>query len=158
MSAPNGTYRAAPPPGWDGTASLPLVLYLHGYGDSSGEVMANASLLAAVASTGALLVVPDGVAGSWAHVGSPSQARDDIAFLRGVVADAKRRWPVDKTKVIAAGFSQGASMVWDLACHAADDFAAFLPIAGGFWLPYPERCESGPVNLRHIHGLDYNPR
>jgi polyhydroxybutyrate depolymerase len=154
LSVPNGTYRAAEPPGWDRTSPLPLVLYLHGYHQSSGEVMEDAPLVGAVTAAGALLVVPDGANGSWAHVGSPSHARDDIAFLRAVVADTKQRWPIDSRHVIAAGFSQGASMVWDLACHAADGFTAFLPVSGDFWLPYPERCESGPVNLRHVHGLD----
>jgi polyhydroxybutyrate depolymerase len=154
LSVSNGTYRAIAPAGWDGKSPLPLVLYLHGYRQSSGEVMEDAPLVEAVTGAGALLVVPDGANGSWAHVGSPSQARDDIAFLRAVVADAKQRWPIDGGHVIAAGFSQGASMVWDLACHAADGFSAFLPVSGDFWLPYPERCESGPVNLRHVHGLD----
>lgn len=154
LAIPNGTYRAAEPAGWDRTTPLPLVLYLHGYAQSSGEVMDDAPLVAAVTGTGALLVVPDGASGGWSHVGSPIQARDDIAFLRAVIADAERRWPIDRRHVIAAGFSVGASMVWDLACHSGAGFSAFLPVSGGFWLPYPERCESGPVNLRHIHGRD----
>ena len=101
-----------------------------------------------------LLVAPDGLLRSWAHVGSPSQARDEIAFLRGVLADVGRRWPIDRRTVIASGFSQGASMVWDLACYAAGDFTAFLPFSGGFWEPMPTGCTSGPVELRHVHGSD----
>ncbi|HXQ50119.1 MAG TPA: hypothetical protein VN802_03405 [Stellaceae bacterium] len=149
----DGTYRTVSPPGWDGKAPLPLVLYVHGYGQSNGEIVGDADLFAAVASLGALLVVPDGLGHGWAHVGAPRHQRDDLAFLHGVVDDAKRRWPVDAAKVFATGFSIGGSMVWDLACHAAQGFAAFLPVSGAFWLPYPERCESGPVDLRHVHGL-----
>lgn len=149
----DGTYRAVAPPGWDGKSAVPLVLYLHGYGQSSGDITGDAELVAAVTSLGALLVVPDGVGHAWSHVGAPRHQRDDLAFLHGVVADAERRWPVDAAKVYAAGFSIGGSMVWDLACHAARGFAAFLPVSGAFWLPYPEKCESGPVNLRHVHGL-----
>jgi polyhydroxybutyrate depolymerase len=150
----NGTYRVAAPPGWDGKSRLALLLYLHGYSQSSADVMGDAELVAAVVGAGVLLVVPDGLDRTWSHVGSPSQGRDDLAFLHAVVADAGRRWPVDAARIVAAGFSQGASMVWDLACHAADGFAAFLPVSGDFWLPYPARCESGPVNLRHIHGMN----
>jgi polyhydroxybutyrate depolymerase len=148
-----GTYRVVAPPGWDGKTPLPLVLYLHGYGQSSAEVVADADLVAAVTSVGALLVVPDGLDHAWSHVGAPRHARDDLGFLHAVVDDAERLWPVDRTKVIATGFSIGGSMVWDLACHAAQGFAAFLPVSGAFWLPYPTRCESGPVTLRHVHGL-----
>jgi polyhydroxybutyrate depolymerase len=150
-----GTYRVALPPSWDGKTRLPLVLYLHGYGQDSAHVMDDRALVAAVTGSGALLAAPDGLRYSWSFAGSPSQgARDEIAFLRAVVADAKQRWPIDESQVIAAGFSIGGSVVWDLACHAADGFAAFLPVSGGFWLPYPESCDSGPVNLRHIHGTN----
>lgn len=149
-----GTYRAITPPGWDGRTPLPMVLYLHGYNQSSEDVIGDADLVDAVTGSGALLVAPDGLGRTWSHVGSPSQARDDLAFLHAVVADARSRWPVDGTRIVAAGFSQGGSMVWDLACHAAAGFAAFLPVSGDFWLPYPARCETGPVNLRHIHGMN----
>ncbi len=156
QSLSNGTYRAVEPPGWDGKSRLPLLLYLHGYGQSSAYVLGDQPLVAAATGSGALLVAPDGLDGSWAHVGSPNQGRDDIRFLRDVVADVRKRWPIDEHRIVAAGFSQGGSMVWDLACHASEGFAAFLPISGDFWLPYPARCESGPVNLRHIHGMNDN--
>src|SRR5438128_7431154 len=148
-----GTYRAVAPPNWDGVRKLPLMLYIHGYGQSSASVVDDETLVEAVTGSGALLVAPDGLQHSWSFAGSPSQgARDEIAFLRAVIADAKRRWPIDESQVIASGFSIGGSVVWDLACHAADGFAAFMPVSGGFWLPYPERCERGSANLRHIHG------
>ena len=153
VSLPGGTYRAVAPARWDGVRPLPLLLYIHGYGQSSGAVLGEPGLAAAATGEGVLLVVPDGVEGSWSFTGSPSHARDDLAFLSAVVADAKRRWPVDDTRVFAAGFSIGGSMVWDLACHRAEGFAAFLPVSGGFWLDYPARCEAGPVALRHVHGL-----
>ena len=150
---PDGTYRAVAPPGWDGTSALPVLLYLHGYGQSSADIVGDPATVAAATSLGALFVVPDGLHHAWSFLGAPSHARDDVAFLRAVLADVRRRWPAAPAKVYAAGFSIGGSMVWDLACHAADGFAAFLPMSGAFWLPYPERCESGPVNLRHVHGI-----
>ena len=147
------TYRALVPPQWDGKRALPLLLYLHGYGQTIEEIAGDKGLVDAVAQFGALFVIPDRPGHNWAHRGAPAEGRDDIGFLRAVLADAKARWPIDETKIYAAGFSIGGSMVWDLACHAAQGFAAFLPVSGAFWLPYPERCESGPVNLRHVHGL-----
>jgi polyhydroxybutyrate depolymerase len=150
----SGTYRVVTPPAWDGKTKLPLLLYLHGYNQSSEDVVGDADLVAAVAGSGALLVVPDGLDKTWSHVGSPSHARDDLAFLHAVVDDARKHFPVDAARIVAAGFSQGGSMVWDLACHASQGFEAFLPVSGDFWLPYPARCESGPVNLRHIHGMN----
>jgi polyhydroxybutyrate depolymerase len=152
LTIADGSYRAVAPQDWDGKSPLPMVLYIHGYRQSSAEVTADQPLVDAVTSAGALLVVPDGAQGGWSFGNAPSRRRDDLAFLRAIVADAKARFPVDASRVIAAGFSIGGSMVWDLACHDAKGFAAFLPISGDFWVPYPEHCNSGPVNLRHTHG------
>jgi polyhydroxybutyrate depolymerase len=154
VTLPDGTYRAVTPPHWNGKRRLPLVLYLHGYREDSATITGDTGLVAAATSLGTLLVVPDGVDKSWSHVGGPSHKRDDIAFLHAVVADAERRWPVDRARVFAAGFSIGGSMVWDLACHGAKGFAAFLPFSGDFWTPYPARCDAGAFDLRHTHALN----
>jgi len=154
LSIPEGTYRAVVPPGWDGKRPLPVVMYLHGYREDSALITGNSELVAAATSLGALFVVPDGIDQGWSHVGAPRRKRDDIAFLHAVLADVGARWPVNKARVFAAGFSIGGSMVWDLACHGAQGFAAFLPFSGGFWLPYPERCETGPFDLRHTHAVN----
>jgi polyhydroxybutyrate depolymerase len=148
----DGQYVAAVPASWDGRHALPLLLFLHGYTGNGAAVLADRVVGPVASAAGFLLVAPDGVGGSWSQVGSPSHDRDDVAFLRAVVADARRRWPVEPRLIVAGGFSQGASMVWDLACYAAPDFTAFLSFSGGFWQPLPQVCSSGPVNLRHVHG------
>ena len=154
VTLPQGRYVAVPPPGWDGKAALPMLVYLHGYGDTPETVLADAPLMAAIGRAQVLAVLPEGERGSWSFRGAPDAGRDDIGFIDAVAADAARRWPVDPKRVIAAGFSIGASMVWDLACHRPDGFAAFLTFSGTFWLPYPEHCEGGPVSLRQVHGRD----
>ncbi len=154
LTLTEGTYRAVAPPAWDGKHPVPLVLYLHGYREDSATVIGDADLVASVTSLGALLVVPDGVDKSWSHAGAPSHKRDDIAFLHAVVGDAEKRWPVDRRRVFATGFSIGGSMVWDLACHGAEGFAAFLPFSGDFWTPYPSRCDTGAFDLRHTHAVN----
>jgi polyhydroxybutyrate depolymerase len=150
----DGRYVAVPPPGWDGKTPLPLLLYVHGYGDDPEKLLADAPLIQAMNQARVLAILPAGEDGAWSFRGSPHQGRDDLAFLHEVVADARRRWPVDPKHVIAGGFSIGASMVWDLACHSPQGFTAFLPFSGTFWVPYPDHCDGGPVNLRQVHGTD----
>lgn len=147
-----GSYQVRKPGGEDGAEPMPLLLFLHGYRGSAAAVLSDPAIAPVAARAGMLLVAPEGRNATWSHVGSPSRARDDVAFLRAVVADVKRRWPVDPRLVVAAGFSQGGSMVWDLACYGAAGFTAFLPFSGGFWEPLPTSCPAGPVNLRHVHG------
>jgi polyhydroxybutyrate depolymerase len=146
-----GSFRVLAPPDWDGHAKLPVLMFLHGYTLEGADVLADADIAGPAAALGFLLVAPDGLEGTWSHQGSPSQARDDRLFLHSVLAEVKRRWPVDARLVVLGGFSQGASMVWDMACFAPLGFTAFLPFSGGFWERMPTAC-TAPVNLRHVHG------
>ncbi len=153
-----GSYQAAAPAHWDGARPLGLLLYFHGYGSSGASAIKTAALVQEAAERNLLLVAPNGLPeqlsgrSSWAHVGSPSRARDELSFIAQVLADVETRWPIDPARRYVAGFSQGGSMVWDLACYRGQGFAGFLPIAGAFWEPLPEDCPAGPVVLRHIHG------
>lgn len=148
----NGSYEARPPAGWDGRATMPLLVFFHGYRQNGGDVLSLAGLKAALDERGVLLVAPNGLEGSWAHQGSPSSLRDENAFIDALLSDVERRWPVDPGRRWAAGFSQGGSMAWHAACFRGQDFTAFMPVSGAFWLPQPQSCPGGPVNLLHTHG------
>ncbi len=148
-----GEYLALPPPGWDGASRLPATIFFHGYRASAGLVAGDPAFTAAFAREGVLLVLPDGIGGGWAHTGSPSRARDEVAFMDAVRRDLLARFPVDPGQLLVTGFSQGGSMVWELACHRGSAFAvAFAPVAGAFWEPLPDACPGGPVDFRHVHG------
>lgn len=151
-SVATGTYRAAPPPGWDGRKALPTAFFFHGHGGSAADEMANAGLRAAFAGAGVLLVVPDGVDGRWSHGALRPGGRDDFGFFDQVLADVRRRWPVDEARLWASGFSSGAFVVWDIACRKGG-FRAYVPIAGAFLGPIPASCPAGPVDLLQVHGL-----
>ena len=148
---PGGSYRLLAPPDWNGRAKLPVLMFLHGYTGEGADILADQDVAGPAGRLGFLLVAPDGLNRSWSHQGSPSQARDDRSFLLGVLADVKRHYPVDSRLIVLGGFSQGASMVWDMACFAPLGFTAFLPFSGGFWERMPTAC-TAPVNLRHVHG------
>lgn len=146
-----GHYRLRLPPGWDGQRPLGVVLFFHGFRGSSEETLGIADFVAEMDRTGFALVAMHGERNTWAYPGSPSQHRDDFAYVAAVLDDLPRRFTVDQNRVVAAGFSQGASLVWYLACTMPQRFSAFLPVAGAFWRPQPQAC-AGPVKLRHVHG------
>lgn len=148
----DGSYLAAAPPNWDGERPLPAVVFFHGWQASAGQVLNNAALIGRLHEAGQLVILPDGRNKTWAHVGSPSQRRDEIPFIASVLEDAKARFPIDPDRLWVSGFSQGSSMAWDVACYLGGSFTAFAPVAGAFWEPLPEACPGGPVDLRHIHG------
>ncbi len=147
-----GRYVAVMPEGVSANASMPVLFYYHGYGQSAETVKNNKSLMDLASDRGILLVIPDGLNRSWSNIGAPSEKRDEIQFTQNVLHDVQANWNVDRERTWATGFSQGGSMAWDVACYMGQEFSAFFPIAGSFWRPHPVTCED-PVNIRHIHGL-----
>lgn len=152
---PGGYYLIAEPEGWDGKTPLPLVVYFHGWNGSPEGAFRNRGMVRGATNRGALFVAPFAQTGYWRQMGAgrAERGRDEAAYIRAVMTDIRKRWPIDERQTLASGFSRGASMVWNVACYEGDLFRAYAPIAGGFWNSNPETCPAGPVNLRHIHGL-----
>jgi len=144
------SYRALPPPGWDGTAALPVLLHFHGWARQGATVLKDGRITGAAAANGMLLLAPDGLGKSW-RFWDPSSA--DIGFAEAVLDDAARRWPVDRSRVVVSGFSYGAAMAWRLACARGRAFAAYLAVAGATSRQEAAGCAPGPVRLVQAHGL-----
>lgn len=151
---PQGYYFAETPPGWNGRDPLPALVHFHGFRELAADVIAREDMRGVASRLGFALVVPQGEGQSWSHPGSPSQLRDDMAFTESLLADLRRRLPLDEGRIWASGFSQGASMVWALACARPGLFRFHLPISGAFWKPEPEHCPAGARAIRHIHGFN----
>lgn len=151
-----GYYLAAEPDDWDGKTPLRLVVYFHGWNGSPEGAFRNKGMVRGATSRGALFVSPFAQTGFWRQMGQgrAERGRDEAAYVRAVMEDVRGRWPIDETQTLASGFSRGGSMVWNVACYTGDLFRAYAPIAGGFWRSNPKTCPTGPVNLRHIHGLE----
>lgn len=151
----NGYYLAALPDDWDGRTPLPLVVYFHGWNSSPEASFRNRGMVNGVTGRGAIFVAPFAQKGYWRQIGEgrAESGRDELAYVGALMADIHKRWPIDKSKTLATGFSRGASMVWNVACYLGPLFHAYLPIAGGFWNTNPPACPGGAVNMRHIHGL-----
>jgi polyhydroxybutyrate depolymerase len=151
----HGYYRLAMPEGV--TGPVPAVMFLHGWGGSSAGVMKNKAMLATLSARGYALIAPEGVRTSpereqknWAVRDGRDYERDDLAFIAEVLTDAAAHG-IDRNRVLMTGFSRGASMAWDVACHTPKSARAYAPVAGAFWEPLPDHCE-GPVDLFQTHG------
>ena len=151
----NGYYLAAVPDDWDGQSPLGLVVYFHGWNGSPEGTFRNRGMVRGATSRGALFVAPFAERGYWRQIGEgrAESGRDEADYIRAIVEDVRRRWPIDDRQTLASGFSRGGSMAWNVACYTGDLFRGYAPIAGGFWRSDPSDCPTGPVNLRHIHGL-----
>jgi len=138
-------------------ANPPVVMFLHGAGGTGAQVMKNKKLVNSLVSRGYAVLAPTaqrkfGQGAGYVWNFYPGwEGRDENKFLDDVATDAARRFGLNRDRVLLAGFSAGAFMVNYLACDAPGTFAAYAPVAGGFWDPLPETC-AGPIKLLQTHG------
>ena len=155
--AGDGEYRVLVP---DGDGPFPAMVYLYGSGGRSAEITANPIFDAAVTGRGYALVVPTAtdltyVGGrrdtGWRLEGEPGAGRDDAAFVRAVIADAARRFNLDRHRILLAGQSRGGFLVWQIACRQPDTVSAYAAHGAGWLGPLPERC-AAPVRFLQTQG------
>jgi polyhydroxybutyrate depolymerase len=147
------TYRIALP---EGPGPYGAIVFMHGWRGSAAGEMANASLRKVAAELGVALVAPKSGGEDWLLANAPRRGLTDdaleLAPFDALLDDISARYPIDPSRLMAAGFSAGGMMTWTLACHRPDRFAAFVPISGTFWAPVPAACAEGRPTLIHIHG------
>lgn len=138
--------------------NVPLIIMLHGYGESaeafcqqtSFEKEANANGYAVVYITGAPTPEDSTSAAGW-NSGIGISSNNDVDFLCAFVNDISKIYSIDRTRIYAVGFSNGAFMAHRLAVEANDVFAAVVSVAGMMpekvWETKPEQCEIGVFQI-----------
>jgi polyhydroxybutyrate depolymerase len=137
-----------------------LVLVLHGLRGSAPDIerRTRGTLDRLADRDGAVIVYPEALGDPrrW-NDGWPTGATvDDVAFLAALIESAVADLGVDRRRVFATGLSNGAAMVYRLACERPDLVAAVAPVAGGMSAAVATACRKriGPVSILRIHGTD----
>lgn len=147
------TFRLNLPRQYDGATPLPLILGFHGRGSDGAEFQnfTGLTFLPAVS------VFPDGtfVDGKRTWQGAPySGDADDVQFVSDLLTYIKTNYCVDKSRVLAAGKSNGGGLVALLACRLPEEFTAFAPVAGAYYPQSFADCgDREPTSIVAIHGI-----
>lgn len=161
----NLLYTAHVPPGED---PLPTILAIHGWGAGAHDLLGLAPVLY---GGNALVLCPEGQVGvpvgggmvghGWFPLvlGAPA---DPAAFRRAADAlvefldGAEARYPIDRQRLVALGFSQGGTMAYDLVLRHPDRFAGLAALSS--WFPaelaadLPKRPEHEGLPVLILHG------
>lgn len=150
------SYRIAMPKDHEGQTPVGALIWTHGYQGTAAGAMRNGSLRKMVSDAGLALIAVQGVNGSWDLPYGPrtfaSTGAAEFAYFDAVIDDAAGRFPIDRNRIIASGFSAGGMMVWNLACSHPNNFAGFIPMSGTYWLKPPKSCAAPVSSIVHIHG------
>jgi polyhydroxybutyrate depolymerase len=123
------------PPQYDGKKRMPLVVDMHGLGQTAAGQPSQGGWNPKADSVGIIMIYPQGLNNSWngGPCCGPSQTMnvDDVGFLKAAVTKTAQDGCVDLKRVYATGLSNGGVMSHYLGCVAADFFAAVAPVSAG---------------------------
>ena len=146
------------PPTYDGKKPLPLVLVLHGGGQSPESAERMSGMSAKADKEGFLAAYPSGTGRSsrmptWNSGNCCGYAMqnnvDDVTFLRALIDQLEHDYSVDPRRVFVTGISNGGMMSYRVGCELADKIAVIAPVEGAQNID----CRpSGPVSVIVFHG------
>jgi polyhydroxybutyrate depolymerase len=148
------TYLVHVPPSYTGATPVPLVVDYHGLSSTAAVQAAISGFKTLSDSAGFIVVHPQGVSNAWNGGICCSNAADDVAFTRALVAKMETEAAIDARRVYATGLSNGGAMTQRLACEAADLFAAAAPMAFPISVSPTTSCvPSRPIPVLTFMGL-----
>jgi polyhydroxybutyrate depolymerase len=148
------TYLMFRPTSLDPHQAAPLVLALHGYFDDALGMELTTSLDDQAASSGFVVVYPEGIYQSWnaGNCCGDAQSRnvDDVSFIRQLINRLVQEGHIDPKRVFVTGLSNGGMMAHRLACELSDRIAAVASVSGAL---VTAACNPArPISILEIHG------
>lgn len=154
------TYKLHLPPGHGSGTQFPLVIFMHGLGDSGNGIMTGTGFNYTADTAGFIVVYPDAgdvpfFGPAWNNGTIPSifTLPDDVGFISALIDDLAGSYDVDLERVYATGFSMGGIMAHHLGCELDNKVAAIASIAGTMAVSIEASCSpERAVPVMHIHG------
>jgi polyhydroxybutyrate depolymerase len=144
----DGGYVREVPPSYGGRVPLPVVVDLHGWGESAA-IQVHISQLGAYGATHRFITITPQIAEP-ALVWGLGLHSKDVAFMGALLHTVDATLCVDRNRIFVTGYSYGAFLASVLACVDADQIAAVAPVAG---IQNPPGCRpSRPVPVVAFHG------
>lgn len=136
----------------EATNNLPLVIALHGFGDTWENFYQATGLVNRAEQDNFIVAFPQGYLNQWNDGSIGDHEEDDIQLLRDLITRIERDYRVDTERIYLVGFSNGGTMVFRAACEAPDLFAGIVSIAGTMRSAQAPDCEEASLPVMIIHG------
>ena len=148
------TYLLDTPGGSAPAAGRPLLILLHGGGGTADSLDKQTGGLPALANAAGYVVArPQGINKQWNDGREVNKDVDDVAFISAMVDDIASHQPIDRSRLYAAGISNGGFMSGRLACESGLGIAAIAQVAATLGVDTDAACNPGhPVSVLAILG------
>ncbi len=142
---------------------LPLIVALHGLGQSIESLHEWLHLDAAAEQSGFAVVYPEAIGRKWSY-GRPIQSPqptvngktvDDVGYIRALIEGLVKMKVADPSRVYVTGMSRGGLMTYALVCALSDRIAAAAPLISGMTDHQREDCRpKRPVPMMVVAGTN----
>ena len=130
---------------------LPLVIALHGFGESAQDFALGTGLAETAEERGFVVAFPNGYLLQWNDGSRGDHEEDDTAILLELIEVIAEKVSIDRERIYLVGFSNGASMTFRAFCEAPDVFAAIAAIGGP--MRRSQECPEGAqTSVFVLHG------
>ncbi len=155
------TYRLHLPAHYDTIRRAPLVIILHGHGETAENFEKYTGMSDKADAEGFIAVYPQalGDPSDWHTAVDGPRKRDDIRFIRDIIDLLETRYRIDPRRIYAAGHSNGGFMTYRLASALSDRLAAIGVTAGSIGMVNDQgdtvriAPPAHPVSVIHFHGM-----
>ena len=142
--------------------SAPLVMVMHGYMGSAGEIMDYSGFNAIADRDGFIVAYPEGTIDQHGYrffnVGYDDHATstvDDLGFISSLTSDLQKQLGVTPQRTFIAGMSNGGDMAYFIACNHSELYGAMASVTGVLMKHIHDECiPAKPLPVLHIHGTD----
>jgi polyhydroxybutyrate depolymerase len=131
-----------------GARPVPLVVALHGTGDTPQSMATYSGLDRLASEKGFLLVYPSAIRGRWKVEDAESgDSNGDIRFMDALLERLSSQFNLDSRRIYAVGMSNGATFAQLWGAHRSEQIAAVVAHSGAAPLGYPIPRRRFPVML-----------
>ncbi len=156
----NREYVLYVPSSYDSNTSTPLLFNFHGFGGQARAHFDYTNMQTIADSENVILVYPQGTLldgsshwNSGLDTDSNKSSAEDFGFIVNLINELASNYTIDRNRVYAIGYSNGAFFSYALACYHSDKIAGVGSVAGTMQIETYENCNpSHPTAMINIHG------
>lgn len=149
------TYLLHIPPAYNGQATFPLVIVLHGTSKRGADAAKITGFSAIADREGFIVVYPDSLTLENTHrwVIRDTEGHYDAAFIEALIDKLQSTLQIDSRRIYVAGMSNGGYFTYALACTLTGKFASIATVIGGMERTVIHHCPlTVPLPVLMING------
>ncbi len=149
-------YRLYVPAAYNGSAPVPLLFNLHGYGSNNLQQSIYGDFRSIADTANFIICLPNGTpddVGSLRWNSGFGPGVDDVGFISTLIDTISANYAIHPAKIYSTGMSNGGFMSFTLACELSDRIAAIASVTGTMTTLQLATCSpERPIAVMQIHG------